>query len=50
MLFSKTLLKVQMKCFLFPNLKEQVHVQNFWGVASRNPSLQATLPPSPQIF
>ena len=27
-----------------------VHVQNFWGVASHVPSLQATLPPSPQIF
>ena len=27
-----------------------VHVQNFWGVASRVPSLQATLPPFLQIF
>ena len=27
-----------------------VHVQNFGGVESRVPSLQATLPPSPRYF
>ena len=42
--------KAAQGAFQTPN-EIHVHVQNFFfGGASRVPSLQATLPPSPQIF
>ena len=42
--------KAYLKVKKFIDGHDKVHVQNFGEVASRVPSLQATLPPSPQIF
>ena len=39
-----------LSCFTFMKGKKCCGRSEFWGVASRVPSLQATLPPSPRYF